>query len=61
MDDYDLVTIGGGLAGSTLGLVMARKGARVLIVEKTNVFRDRVRGETLAPWGSEEARKLGVL
>jgi 2-polyprenyl-6-methoxyphenol hydroxylase-like FAD-dependent oxidoreductase len=58
--DYDLAIIGGGIAGSTLGLVMARQGARVLILEKDRLFRDRVRGETVAPWGSEEARTLGV-
>ena len=60
MSDFDLVIVGGGLAGSTLGLVMAREGARVLIVEKTKEFRDRIRGETTAPWGSQEARLLGV-
>jgi len=57
---YDLVIIGGGIAGSTLGRAMALEGADVLIVEKELRHRDRVRGEALMPWGSLEAKKLGI-
>jgi 2-polyprenyl-6-methoxyphenol hydroxylase-like FAD-dependent oxidoreductase len=39
---------------------MARAGCRVLVVEKETVFRDRVRGEVLLPWGSAEAKTLGI-
>src|SRR5690349_13511170 len=56
----DLLIIGGGLAGSTLGACMVRAGFRVLIVEKELTFRDRVRGEVLLPWGSVEAQSLGI-
>ena len=56
--DYDLG--GGGLAGSTLGMALAKTGARVLIVEREAQFRDRVRGEGMLPWGAAEARKLGI-
>lgn len=35
MTDYDLAIVGGGIAGSALGLVMARQGAQVLIVENS--------------------------
>lgn len=58
--DYDLLIIGGGLAGSALGRSMALAGFHVLIVEKEMKFRDRVRGEVLLPWGSVEAQELGV-
>ena len=58
--DYDLVIIGGGLAGSALGGSMALAGFRVLIIEKEMKFRDRVRGEVLLPWGSVEAIELGI-
>jgi 2-polyprenyl-6-methoxyphenol hydroxylase-like FAD-dependent oxidoreductase len=58
--DYDLVTVGGGLGGAALGTVMAGAGARVLILEQDLKFRDRVRGEFLAPWGAAEARQLGI-
>jgi 2-polyprenyl-6-methoxyphenol hydroxylase-like FAD-dependent oxidoreductase len=36
-------------------------GARVLIVEREREFRDRVRGEALAPWGVAELAELGLL
>jgi menaquinone-9 beta-reductase len=58
--DCDLLIIGGGLAGSVLGAAMAGVGHRVIIIEKETEFRDRVRGEVLLPWGSLEARRLGV-
>ena len=58
--DYDLVVVGGGLAGSSLGMAMAQHGARVLILEKEAAFKDRVRGEGMLPWGAAEARALGL-
>ena len=58
---YDIITVGGGLGGSALGIAMARKGYTVLIVESETKFRDRVRGEQLATWGVAEAKELGIL
>jgi 2-polyprenyl-6-methoxyphenol hydroxylase-like FAD-dependent oxidoreductase len=58
--DYDLIIGGGGLAGSALAIVMARSGHRVLLVEREARFRDRIRGELLLPWGSREAKRLGL-
>lgn len=58
--DYDLIIVGGGLAGSALGKVMAECGARVLTAERTTAFRDRVRGEGMHPWGVAETRELGL-
>jgi len=57
---YDIVTVGGGIAASTLATAMARKGVRVLVLERENEFKDRVRGEALVPWGVGEAQKLGI-
>jgi menaquinone-9 beta-reductase len=57
---YDLVTVGGGIGASALAISMARQGARVLVLEKELQFRERVRGESLAPWGVAEARELGI-
>jgi menaquinone-9 beta-reductase len=57
---YDLVIVGGGLAGSSLGLNMARAGVKVLILDREARFRDRVRGEGIFPWGCAEARSLGI-
>ena len=48
------------MGASTLAIAMARSGARVLVLEKETKFRDRVRGEGLAPWGVAEAQRLGI-
>jgi hypothetical protein len=39
---------------------MAKHGARVLVPERENQFRDRVRGEALPPWGVAEAKELDI-
>ena len=56
----DLVVIGGGIAGAAFSTVMARAGHSVLMLEITEVHRDVVRGEWLAPWGVAEAKRLGL-
>jgi menaquinone-9 beta-reductase len=58
---YDLITLGGGIAGAATAASVARSGARVLVIEREAQFHDRVRGEWLAPWGVAEARALGLL
>lgn len=60
MRTYDLITVGGGLAGASLALAMSKHGERVLIIEREDVFKDRVRGEGMTPWGTAEARELGI-
>lgn len=57
---YDVITVGGGLAGSTLAKNLAEHGYRVLVLERETHFRDRVRGEQMHPWGVAEARALGI-
>jgi menaquinone-9 beta-reductase len=57
---FDLVTVGGGIGASALAISMARRGAKVLVLEKEHQFRERVRGESLPPWGVAEARELGI-
>lgn len=58
--DTDVVIVGGGIAGSTLGLVLAREGLEVVVLERQLHYADRVRGENLHPWGVAEARQLGI-
>ncbi len=57
---YDLVIVGGGIGGSALAAVMARAGQRVLLLEKSPHYEDRVRGEWIAPWGVSETKRLGL-
>jgi 2-polyprenyl-6-methoxyphenol hydroxylase-like FAD-dependent oxidoreductase len=57
---FDVVVVGGGLAGSSLARTLAHEGADVLVVERERVFRDRVRGEVMATWGTVEAKRLGL-
>lgn len=57
---YDVIVVGGGIAGASLAQRVAKAGARVLVAEQETKFHDRIRGECLQPWGMGEARKLGV-
>jgi flavin-dependent dehydrogenase len=58
--DYDTVVVGGGLGGAAFAVVMAKAGARVLMVERETHFQDRIRGEFMEPWGVAEIRRLGI-
>jgi len=58
---YDMVTVGGGIAAAALAIAMAERGAKVLVIEREERFKDRIRGEWVAPWGVAEARKLGIM
>ena len=57
---YDIITVGGGIAGSILARAMAQHGAKVLVLESATSFRDRVRGEAIAPWSTKETMEMGV-
>lgn len=59
-ETYDLVIVGGGIAGSGLATLLARADKSVLLLEKTTVYKDNVRGEWLAPWGVVEAKRTGL-
>ena len=60
MATYDLAIVGGGIGGSALAAVMARDGYSVLLLEQSEAYVDRVRGEWIAPWGVTETRRLGL-
>jgi 2-polyprenyl-6-methoxyphenol hydroxylase-like FAD-dependent oxidoreductase len=57
---YDMAIVGGGLAGASIGMALAKHGARVVIVEHQPAFRDRIHGEVTHPWGVAEAVSLGI-
>ncbi len=56
----DVAIVGGGIAGASLAIVLARAGMHVLVLERQGEYRDRVRGEYMANWGVLEARELGL-
>ena len=60
MDTCDVVVVGAGIGGSALATALARDGLHVNVLEQTVEYEDRVRGESMMPWGVAEARSLGV-
>lgn len=56
----DVVIAGGGIAGGALATVLARGNVQVAVLEHDLEPIDRMRGETMAPWGVIELRRLGL-
>src|SRR5918995_5960256 len=59
-DLADVVVVGGGIGGASLACALAREGLAVTVLEASTEYEDRVRGESMQPWGVKEARDLGV-
>ena len=55
-----IVIVGGGIAGSSLAFALSSAGEDVLVLEASETFEDRVRGESMLVWGVAEAQELGV-
>src|SRR5579863_663454 len=60
MDNPEVVIVGAGIGGSALATVLARAGISTLVLEKSTVHIDHVRGEWVAPWGVAETQRLGL-
>ena len=60
MTMYDALVVGGGPAGSTAALALARRGWRVALVEKSRFPRRKVCGEYVAAGAWPVLRALGV-
>src|SRR2546429_8992175 len=56
----DVVVIGGGPGGSTAATMLARRGLRVLLLERERFPRDHI-GESLLPASMPVLEELGVL
>ncbi|HET9225967.1 MAG TPA: NAD(P)/FAD-dependent oxidoreductase [Thermoanaerobaculia bacterium] len=56
---YDILIIGGGPAGATTGLVLAREGWRVLLLERSSFPRFHI-GESFLPRNMALIKELGL-
>lgn len=59
-ESADVVVVGGGAAGAALATVLARAGVDVVLLERDPVHRDKVRGESIVPWGVAEVQRVGL-
>jgi menaquinone-9 beta-reductase len=60
MDQYDVVIVGAGPAGSSAALAARRRGASVLLLDKAAFPRDKACGDGIAPYALDVLRDLGV-
>lgn len=58
---YDVVVIGGGLAGCSASLQLAERGFDVLLLEKSTYPSHKLCGEFLSPESQASFERLGVL
>lgn len=61
IDDVDVVIVGAGVAGAPLAAQLAGAGLQVLMIERDEVYADRVRGEGMVQWGYEAAAEMGLI
>src|SRR5215204_3721827 len=60
LSDAGCVVVGGGPAGAVLALLLARRGARVTLLEAHDDFDRDFRGDTLHPSVLEVMDELGL-
>jgi menaquinone-9 beta-reductase len=58
--DADVIVVGAGPGGSTAAYHLARHGLRVLLLEKTDLPREKVCGDGLTPRTVKQLVKLGI-
>ncbi|KAG2487299.1 hypothetical protein HYH03_014139 [Edaphochlamys debaryana] len=57
---WDVIIVGGGVAGSALAYAQAKDGRRVLLIERDLTQPDRIVGELLQPGGYLMLKRLGL-
>ena len=60
MDEYDVVVVGAGPAGSSAAIAARRQGASVLLLDKATFPRDKTCGDGIPTHALEVLRDLGV-
>jgi 2-polyprenyl-6-methoxyphenol hydroxylase-like FAD-dependent oxidoreductase len=58
---YDAIIVGAGCAGSTTAMLLARRGYRVLLVDKTTLPGDAMSSHYLHPPAAARLKKWGLL
>ena len=60
-DNYDVVVVGAGVAGSASAIFLGRQGRRVLLLDRATFPRHKTCGEGIMPAGVAVLEELGVL
>lgn len=60
MQDFDIIVVGAGPAGSAAAALLAGRGFRTLLVDKAAFPRDKICGEALSPAALPILERLGV-
>jgi flavin-dependent dehydrogenase len=60
-DDYDVVVVGGRVAGASTALLLARAGHRVLVVDRVRFPADTLSTHLIWPAGVIQLRRWGLL
>jgi 2-polyprenyl-6-methoxyphenol hydroxylase-like FAD-dependent oxidoreductase len=58
---YDVIVVGARVAGSSTGMLLARRGLRVLVLDQTSFPSDTLSTHQLQPPGAALLRKWGLL
>lgn len=59
--DYDIVIVGGGIAGGSSAIALAPDGYRILLLDQAVFPRDKPCGEGIMPQGVQILAELGLL
>jgi 2-polyprenyl-6-methoxyphenol hydroxylase-like FAD-dependent oxidoreductase len=58
---YDVIVVGARCAGSSIGLLLARSGARVLVLERGTFPKDTLNGHAILATGARSLERWGLL